>query len=113
MLINEVSNTSDPDPNRLIGLVQFLAGRAGDTSSRKQISQDTFIKLAQQLGINISTANLIDMIDRPPLNNVLEPLDPNTGMITFKGGEQTPTAMPVNKAQNIVAGMAKRANPLA
>lgn len=108
MLINEVSNSSNPD--RLIGLVQFLAGRANDTASRTQISQDTFIKMARQLGINITSTTLGNMIEQPPLNNLLEPLDPNSGVITFKGGEPASTAMPVNKAQDIVASMAKRAN---
>ena len=113
MRVNEVSNPQDPDPDRLVGLVQFLAGRASDTASRKQISQQTFMQLAQQLGINVTPSNLSQMVDQPPLNNLLEPLDPNSGVITFKGGEQAPAGMPVNKAQDVVASMAKRANPLA
>jgi len=113
MRVNEVSNPQDPDPDRLVGLVQFLAGRADDVSARKQISQKTFMTLAQQLGINLTPSNLATTVDQPPLNNLLEPLDPNSGVITFKGGEQAPAGMPVNKAQDVVASMAKRANPLA
>lgn len=112
MYVMEVANPQDPDSDRLVGLVQFLTGRADNTAARKQISQTAFCKLAQQLGINITPANLPDLAAIPPLSNLLEPIDIPSGMITFKGGEQTPTAMPVNKAQDIVAGMAKRANPL-
>jgi hypothetical protein len=99
-------------PDRLLGLAQFLAGRATDTASKKQISQQAFVKLAQELGINVTDSNLADVIGQPPLSNVLEPLDPATGMITFKGGEKEVTQMPVNKAQDIVAKMAKKANTL-
>lgn len=109
MLLAEVTQDSTPEPNRLIGLVEFLKGRAEDTAGPKRISQQAFMEIAQQLGINITPQNLGELIDRPPLNNVLEPLDPASGIITFKGGEQEPTKMPVDKAQDIVAKMAKRA----
>jgi len=39
----------------------------------------------------------------------LEPMDPNTGMLMFKGAGQPDVAMPVNKAQDIVASAAKSA----
>jgi len=112
MKIFEVSQPGEPDPDRLIGLTQFLAGRADDQAARKQISQDAFINLAHQLGVIITPGSLAELIEKPPLSNLLEPLDPSSGMIVFKGGEQTPAGMPVNRAQDIVANMAKRANPL-
>jgi hypothetical protein len=99
-------------PDRLLGLAQFLAGRATDTAAKKQISQQAFVKLAQELGINVTDSNLADVVNQPPLSNLFEPLDPATGMITFKGGEKEVTQMPVNKAQDIVAKMAKKANTL-
>jgi len=100
---------STPSPDQLLGLVQFLAGRAQDQAGRKQISQTTFISLAQSLGINITLDNLGQMIAQPPLSNVLDPLDPNSGEITFKGAEIEPGGMPVNRAQDIVAAAAKKA----
>lgn len=112
MLINEVDDSlaPTPSPDKLLGMVEFLSGRAQDTNATKQISQDAFINMAKHLGININAANLQDVISKPPLSNVLEPLDPNTGMITFKGAEIGPTKMPVNKAQDIVAAAAKKAS---
>lgn len=117
MLLREVASVPQVDNAKLLGLVEFLAGRAEDEAGPKQISQVAFMKLAQQLGINITAQNLGEIIEQPPLSNVLEPLDPASGIITFKGGEQTPTKMPVDKAQDIVSKMAKRAekksaNPL-
>lgn len=111
MRIDEVASsaTATPDPSTLTGLVAFLNGRANDTNAQKQISQAAFISLAQSLDINVNAQNLGELIDQPPLSNLLDPLDPNTGMITFKGAEISPTAMPVNKAQDIVAAAAKSA----
>jgi len=107
MRIDEVDQIADP--NKLVGLVQFLAGRASDTNAQKQISQATFMKLAQSLGINITSQNLGAIISQPPLNGVLEPLDPNSGMITFKGADIGPAKMSVPQAQQVVDKMAKSA----
>ena len=98
-----------PDPEQLAGLVQFLNGRANNTNARKEISQDAFIKLANDLDINITAQNLADVVSQEPLGNLLEPMDPNTGVLTFKGAGQPDVAMPVNKAQDIVASAAKSA----
>jgi hypothetical protein len=103
------SSSNTPDPTELLGLVKFLTGRAEDTNAQKQISQDAFVSLAQELGINITKTNLADVIAQDPLSNVLEPLDPNSGQITFKGANVGPTAMPVNRAQDVVASAAKAA----
>lgn len=98
-----------PDPAQLSGLVQFLNGRATDTNAKKEISQDAFIKLANDLDINITPQNLADVVSQEPLSNLLEPMDPNTGVLMFKGAGQPDVAMPVNKAQDIVASAAKSA----
>jgi hypothetical protein len=111
MKIFEVAgDSSTPSPDQLLGLVQFLAGRADDTSAPKQISVDAFVNLAQSLDINVNQNNVQEIVGQPPLSSVLEPFDPNTNQIMFKGAEQAgPTQMPVNKAQDIVAAAAKSA----
>jgi len=98
-----------PNPAQLAGLVQFLNGRADDTSARKEISQAAFIKLANDLDINITPQNLADVVSQEPLSNLLEPMDPNTGVLTFKGAGQPDVSMPVNRAQDVVANAAKSA----
>ena len=113
MRINEIANTtgSTPEPQQLMGLVSFLAGRADDRSGQRQIAQNAFIELASNLGIVIAKNQLADIVGQPPLSNILEPLAPNSNdPILFKGND-TPAdvKMPVNKAQDIVASAAKRA----
>jgi hypothetical protein len=107
MLIEEVAQ--DPRPDRLVGLVSLLVGRAEDTGARKQISKAAFMSMAQQLGVNITDQNLQGMVSRPPLSNMLEPIDPQSDEITFRGGETDTVDMPVNKAQDIVAKAARSA----
>jgi hypothetical protein len=114
MKITEVSDFAGatPDPKQLLGLVDFLAGRATDTNSQKQISQDAFISIAQSLDIPINQRNIVDIVGQPPLSNVLEPLTPgSTDPIVFKGGnpEAPNPKMTVPQAQQVVAKMAKSA----
>lgn len=110
MRIDEVDlPSSDTDPNKLVGLVNFLAGRAEDSNAQKQISQDAFISAARSLGIMLTSQNLGDVISKPPLNGVLEPLDPNSGMVSFKGADIGPSQMSVPQAQQVVNKMAKSA----
>lgn len=110
MRIDEVeTQTTGADPNVLLGLVNFLAGRAEDTNAQKQISQDAFIQAAQSLGINITKQNLIDVVSQPPLSGVLEPLSPNSDMIAFKGADIGPEKLSVPQAQQVVSKMAKSA----
>lgn len=110
MRINEVEvRDAGADPNALVGLVNFLAGRANDTNAQKQISQDAFISAAHDLDIPVTKATLGDIISQPPLNGVLEPLDPKSEMVTFKGADIGPTKMSVPQAQQVVNKMAKSA----
>lgn len=99
-----------PDPEQLLGLVQFLDGRAEDTGAKKQISVAAFIQLAQSLDIDVSQDNVADLVGQPPLSQVLNPMEPGANTITFKSpGQEAPPGMPVNKAQDIVATAAKSA----
>ena len=110
MRIDEVENRSSLDPNKLMGLVNFLSGRAENENAQKQISTDAFISAAQSLGFPINQRNIVSIVSTPPLDSVLEPIDPNNpGVIMDKGAETGPTQMPVNKAQDIVAASAKQA----
>jgi len=110
MRIDEVETSGSPDPKKLLGLVNFLSGRADDENAQKQISTDAFISAAQSLGFPINQRNIVSIVSTPPLDSVLEPIDPNNpGVIMYKGAETGPTQMPVNKAQDIVAASAKQA----
>ena len=110
MRINEVnSGQSDGTAARLLGLAEFLMGRAKDTAGQKQISMQAFLNLAKNMQIDLTSETLTDMVSRAPLNSVFMPIEPNSGMIKFKGNDSGPVPMPVNQAQDIVAAAAKRA----
>jgi hypothetical protein len=106
MLIFEVE---DPNGQKLMALSQFLSGRSNDESAEKQISQQAFIDLAKSLGVNVTQENLGDMIAKPPLSNVLEPLEPNSGVVRFKGDTEATTGMSVDQARAVVDSNAKAA----
>jgi len=108
MLIREFSEGGD-NTRKLAALVDFLSGRAEDQASKKQISKQAFINAAKGLGININEQTLAELIAREPLKNILEPIEPNSDVIRYKGNTDVDTAMPVDQAENIVAQNAKAA----
>jgi hypothetical protein len=110
MLIFEVENSESVDTDKLMALTQFLAGRASDTDSKKQISVPAFINLAKSIGININSDNIGDLISKEPLSNMLMPYDPSSNVIKYKGNEE-PGDEPIdpNQSEQIVAANANRA----
>ena len=114
MLIFEVENTEAVDSAKLMALSQFLSGRANDTDGKKQISTKAFIELAQSLGVNVTADSIGDLIAKEPLSNVLQPYEPNSGVVRFKGNDE-PGEEPMDTAQaekvvnsNAKAAMNKR-----
>jgi hypothetical protein len=105
MLIREVAG--DADVNKLAAVAQFLLGRAEDTDAARTISTAAFIKLASNMGISITADRLADLIQQPPLNNIIANIEGDT--ITFQGAEVMPAAMTVDQARQTVDSMAKRA----
>jgi hypothetical protein len=106
MLIREVA---DPNTQRLAALSQFLLGRSEDETAKKQISQTAFIDLSKSLGVNVTADNLGDLISKEPLSNILEPLEPNSGLVRFKGDTEAATGMSVDQARAVVDSNAKAA----
>jgi hypothetical protein len=86
-----------------------LLGRCQDESAKKQISQTAFIDLAKSLGVNVTTDNLGDLISQEPLSNILEPLEPNSNVVRFKGNTEAATGMSVDQARAVVDSNAKAA----
>ena len=100
---------AEPDSEKLLALATFLSGRAEDTTAKKEISQTAFIDLARSLGVNITPNALADTVSQEPLSNVLEPFDPNSGVVRFKGNTEAETGMSVDQAQAVVNSNAKSA----
>ena len=106
MRIFEVAN---PDSKKLMALSQFLSNRANDESAKKEISQDAFINAAKSVGVNVTPDNLGDIISQEPLSNLLEPLEPNSKVVRFKGNTEAVTGMSVDQARAVVDSNAKAA----
>jgi len=100
---------ADPDATKLLALTTWLADRAKDENAQGQISQDAFIKAAKSLDVNVTKENLGELIAKEPLQNVLEPLDPNSGVVRFKGELKTTAGMTVDQARATVDSNAKAA----
>ena len=98
-----------PDSQKLLALTKFLSGRADDTTAKKEISQAAFVDLAQSLGVSINPESLGELINQEPLSNVLEPLEPNSGVVRFKGNTEAETGMTVDQARAVVDTNAKAA----
>lgn len=110
MLIREFAlDNSVKSDEKLLALVTFLKDRAEDENASAQISQAAFIEAAKSLGINVTPDNLADMISRDPLKNVLEPLEPNSNVVRFKGNTEEVTGMSVDQARAVVDANAKQA----
>jgi hypothetical protein len=104
-----ILEVTDPNTQKLAALSQFLLGRSEDESARKQISQAAFIEAAKSLGVNVTKENLGDLISQEPLKNILEPLEPNSGMVRFRGDTEAQTGMSVDQARAVVDSNAKSA----
>ena len=104
-----IFEVADPNSQKLMALSQFLSGRSDDESAKKQISQQAFIDLAKSLRVNVTSENLGELIGQPPLSNVLDPLDPQSGVVSFKGNTEAATGMSVDQAQAVVDSNAKAA----
>jgi hypothetical protein len=109
MRVQEICESADPTAQKLLALSQFLAGRADDEDTRKQISTDAFIQAAKSLGLEVNPQNLPELMNQAPLKDILEPLDPNSGVIRFRGNTQGDVGMPVDQARAIVDKNAKAA----
>jgi hypothetical protein len=104
-----ITEVTDTNTRKLAALSQFLLGRSEDESARKQISQDAFIEAAKSLGVNVTKENLGDLISQEPLKNILEPLEPNSGVVRFKGDTESQIGMSVDQARAVVDSNAKAA----
>lgn len=102
-------HTQEKDSSKLAALSKFLSGRADDTTARKEISQTAFIELAKSLGVTVTPDTLSELIAQEPLSNVLEPLEPNSGVVRFKGNTEATTGMSVDQARAVVDSNAKSA----
>jgi hypothetical protein len=94
---------------KLLAVTQLLLGRADDTTAKKEISQTAFINMAKNLGVNVTPDTLADLLSQEPMSGIVEPLDPMSDKIRFKGNEEPSQNMSVDQARNVVDSNAKKA----
>lgn len=110
MKINEVTGTGTSIA-KLTALAQFVSERSKETNAEIGINMDAFIDLSQDMGISISQNDLYDLVEQPPLNNLIK--DISNGKIVFQGQDsEQEEKMPTDQAEKIVGKMAKRASSL-
>ena len=108
MRIFEVAE-SNIDTGKLAALSTLLKDRMKDESVTQPFSQKSFINLAKSLEVNVTPENLGDLISQPPLSNLIEPLDPGSGVLRWKGDTEAATGMSVDQARAVVDSNAKSA----
>lgn len=120
MLIQEVAGAEAQMP-RLVALAEFLGARARDEGVDPRISRKSFLQVASNMGISLSPGQLKDMIQRPPLQNLIADVtgDNNNpdgpGEVAFRGADAGPgtdqgdAEMTPDLAQQTVDAMSKRA----
>ena len=86
-----------------------MIGRAKDESARKQMSQDAYIQAVKSVGVELTPETLADVVSQEPLKNLLEPIEPNSGVVRFKGDTEATTGMSVDQARAVVDSNAKAA----
>ena len=108
MLIREFEE-GNANVKKLAALTDFLQGRAQDQNAKKEISKAAFINAARNLGVNINEQTLAELISQEPLKNILEPIEPNSDVIRYKGNNEVNTTMSVDQSRDIVDKNAKAA----
>lgn len=93
--------------HELAALVQYLISRSEDLGTKGKVGTETFLKMADNLGLNISLGQLQSMAQRQPLNNMIADVNPQH--VSFDLTSTKNPTMSVDKARNTVNSMAKRA----
>ncbi len=109
MLIKEVAGM---DNGKLAALATFLLNRAKDSNVEKTFPLESFVKLANQMGVAVDTESVRDLSQRPPLNAIISNVTDKE--VVFKGADTADQSggmqpMAVDQAQATVDRMAKRA----
>ncbi|CAB4163258.1 hypothetical protein UFOVP1146_93 [uncultured Caudovirales phage] len=110
MLIMEVAGT-DTNAQKIFVLSKLLTGQNSDTGAKNEMTLTAFLDAARDAGAPITAEQLGELISDPngSLKEVLEPLQPNEGVVRFKGNIPIAQGMSVNQARDTVDRNAKAA----
>jgi len=104
-------DTSKANTEKLAALGQFLLARTKDTNAKKTMPISSFIDLANNMQISLTTDQLRNLAQQEPLSAIIADIkgDDNIGEIVFKGADEVAPNMSVDQARDTVNTMAKRA----
>ena len=110
MLIMGVAGTG-PNAQKVFVLSKLLMGQNSDTGAKNEMTLPAFLDAARDAGAPITAEQLGELISDPngSLKEVLEPLQPNEGVVRFKGNTPIAMGMSVNQAHDTVDRNAKAA----
>jgi len=93
--------------HELAALVQYLISRSEDLGTKGKVGTESFLKMADNLGVNVSMSQLQSMAQRQPLSNMIADVNPQH--VSFDLTSTKNPTMSVDKARKTVDSMAKRA----
>ena len=109
MLIMEVAGT-DTNAQKVFVLSKLLMGQNSDTGAKNEMTLSAFLDAARDAGAPMNAEQLGELISKNKnLEAVLEPLQPNEGVVRFKGNTPIAMGMSVNQARDTVDRNAKAA----
>jgi len=98
----------DAQSEQVAAISQLIADRTEDENSPSKLSTEAFVGLINKMGLPMTQQTLMDLVEKGQLQSIIK--DVNQDEVQFKGQQDVdPTAMSVDKAKDVVAGMAKRA----
>ena len=109
MLIMEVAGTGS-NAQKIFVLSKLLMGQNSDTGAKNEMTLSAFLDAARDAGAPMNAEQLGELISKNKnLEAVLEPLQPNEGVVRFKGNTPIAQGMSVNQARDTVDRNAKAA----
>jgi len=107
-LMNKITEEDANNEEQIAAISQLIADRTEDENSPSKLSTEAFISIVNKMGLPLTKETLFDLAEKGNLGSVIKDVNPEE--IHFRGQQDIDsTDMTVDKAKDVVAGMAKRA----
>ena len=98
----------DPLRVKLVAASNQLKSKMEESGADEPMSTNAFLSLLRdKYDITIDKSDIYDMIKKDPLRNIIDSIEDDK--IIFKGMKQSKSETPIDKSEQTVAKMAKRA----
>ena len=107
-LLEDVSTVAGETKLKLSGVLNTLRSRVIDTGSNTPERLDAVLKMLNSKGVNIDEMQFKDLVEQPPLNNIISKVAGNN--VYFIGQrEETSGAVKPSQQTDTLEKMAKKA----